>query len=72
VPAGDEQVGEDTESEDIGAAIDELPLNLFRRHVGELALDLAHSRVAIGALGLRHAEVDDLDDTVVSHEHVLR
>src|SRR5438477_582551 len=55
---------------DVGPSIYDARARLFRRHVRGLALEEADSRLAAGIVGLRDAEVRQLDLAVVAHQYV--
>jgi len=49
-----------------------LTARLLGRHISVLALEGARAGLVCLGLGLGHAEVDELDRSVVAQEHVLR
>jgi hypothetical protein len=57
---------------DVAAPIDGAPGDLLRRHVTELALELAFARGGGAPRGLGDAEVEDARDAVDTDEQVLR
>ena len=61
-----------TKRPDVGTSIERLPKELLRRHVGELAFDLARLGLLKSIACLRDTEVEHLGDAVVEHEEVLR
>ena len=76
-------VKDDSESEDVGAAVGRLAVDLFGRHVGDGADDASTlgversgwgfgCQVLFGQHQLGEAEIQDLDSAVVGEEYVLR
>ena len=66
-------IEDDAHCEHVGARVELFAVHLLGRHVRELALDLADRR------GRRHlsrclcdAEVDELDDSCIGNQEVLR
>ena len=68
--AGEHLEQEEAERVDVGAGVDRLRLHLLGREVPRGADDRAGSRQVAPALGLRDAEVGDLDGPDVGDEHV--
>lgn len=67
---GGEFVHDDAKGKDIAASVEDEALDLFGRHVGELAFDGACLGF-LGGLGFGDPEVDDLDDALEGEDDVL-
>ena len=70
--ASEQPVERDAQGPEVCAAIDLAPLELLGREVAELALDLTGLGQVLALGCLRDAEVDDLHQTAVSYEQILR
>ncbi len=62
----------DARAPDVRASVQVFTPRLLRRHVGELALDVAGSRLRDLGRGLGDAEVEELGRALVGHEDVAR
>ncbi len=69
--SGGEQVKHDPHREDVGAEIDPLPLDDFRRHVGRRSEELSRHGHAGEVQHLRDAEVHQLHQTIPANHDVL-
>ncbi len=73
MPPEREQIEQDTGGEDVRPSIHFVAAQLLRRHVGDLALDLAGARrLDQPTCGLGYAEVHELGHALVRHQHVVR